>query len=76
MTLDEVHKIMIGYKVVYNDDDNSEIYYYFSKDDNAAERVWVMYDRRNQYKVLKISGEDRNSNSFIVEGWSEGLLIR
>ena len=74
MTFNEAHNFLLGYEDVYNDNESSEIYYYFSKDDDKAERIWIMYDKKNQYKVLKISGEDKNSNSFIVEGWSEGLL--
>jgi hypothetical protein len=63
MSSEEVHKIVIGYKVVYlcyqDLKLNSELYYYFSTDENEANRFLIVYDENG--KIVYKRGEDLNS---------------
>jgi hypothetical protein len=65
LSSDEVHKIVIGYKVVFLCDGdrkgNSELYYYFSTDEDKADRFLIVYDARG--KLDYTMGEDSNSRS-------------
>lgn len=55
----DVHKIVIGYEMVFLCDKKCEFYYYFSADDEEAMRFLLCYD--NNGKVDDITTEDNNS---------------
>ena len=80
MSIEEVHRIMIGYEKVYNSSNCSEdsscyeVYYYFSTDENKADRIQIMYDEN--FAIQKIMQEDNNSKTLTTNGWDEGLIER
>jgi hypothetical protein len=74
VTLEEVHKIVLGYERVFNNPPHYEVYYYFSGDSDRADRIEITYDEN--FRVEKIMQEDDDSRTLTTVGWSEGLLTR
>ena len=72
MSLEEVHRIVIGYEEVFNCYQDLELYYYFSSDDHKAIRMLIIYDEHKKY--TEIQGEEPGSPTIFVTGCSPGLL--
>jgi hypothetical protein len=78
MSLEEVHKIVRGYKRVLTCNKNKkiyyfeEIYYFYSIDDEKALRMRILYDPEKRFKEIRV--EDLNSRTYSVTGCDEGEL--
>jgi len=72
MTIEEVHKIIRGYKKVLHCEKSSEIYYFLSKSELFSLRMVIVYD--NQGRYLKWEGEDTDSRTIQTDECSPGLL--
>lgn len=71
-TLEDVHKVVSGYKKVYRCGGLAEIYYYYSEDDGEALRFQIIYNNNLKFKTLQ--GEDEDSRYLNPNGCVEGRI--
>jgi len=74
MSIDEVHKLIVGYKKVFRCSEIDEFYLYFSDVPEDAIRFAVLYDERNDMKFEHIEYGDQNSGYPPIDTCKEGLL--
>ena len=74
MDIEEIHKIVLGYKKVFHCDSYKEIYYYFNSENTKALRFEIYYDKELKFSELR--GEDPNSRTIFIEDCVPGMLVK
>jgi hypothetical protein len=75
MNIVDVHKIILGYKKVYNCGSNLELYLYFNADPEKAIRFGVIYNYGDGMKFMHVEYTDQNSGYPNINDYcKEGLL--
>ena len=74
MSINDVHKLIVGYDKVFRCSEINEFYLYFSNDPDKAIHFSIMYQNWNDLRFDHMEFTDQNSGYPDIDDCKEGLL--